>query len=79
VVEARFESSRPVPITREAAWETGQIEARLHRDDATNRDRINSLAGDAVVAGAAAALDATVVTENVDDFQTLGVPVETYG
>ncbi len=78
-IETQFEWLRVVPITREAAWETAAIEARLHRDDATNRDRINSLAGDAVIAGAAAALDATVVTENVDDFQTLGVPVETYG
>jgi len=78
-IEAQFEWVRPVPITREIAWETAQIEARLHRDEDVNRDRINSLAGDAVVAGAAVELDATVVTENVGDFQTLGVPAETYG
>ncbi len=78
-IDAQFEWLRVVPITREAAWETAAIEARLRRDDALNRDRINSLAGDAVVAGAAAALDATVVTENVDDFRTLGVSAEPYG
>jgi predicted nucleic acid-binding protein len=78
-IEAQFEWVRSVPITREIAWETAQIEARLHADEDLNRDRINSLAGDALVAGAAVELDATVVTENVEDFRTLGVPVETYG
>ncbi|WP_136600532.1 PIN domain-containing protein [Salinigranum halophilum] len=43
-----------------------------------NRDRINALAGDAMIAVAAAELDATVVTRNVEDFRTLGVPAETY-
>jgi predicted nucleic acid-binding protein len=43
-----------------------------------NRDRINALAGDAIIAGAAVDLNATVVTRNVEDFRTLGVPVETY-
>jgi predicted nucleic acid-binding protein len=78
-IDAQFEWLRVAPITREAAWETAAIEARLRRDDAPNRDRIDALAGDAVVAGAAAVLDATVVTENVDDFLTLGVSAEPYG
>jgi hypothetical protein len=78
-IETQFEWVRVVPITREIAWETATIEARLHRDDEVNRDRIDSLAGDTIVAGAAAALDATVVTDNVGDFRALGVPAETYG
>ncbi len=78
-IETQFEWVRVVPITRDVAWETAAIEARLHRDDGVNRDRINSLAGDAIIAGAAAALDATVVTNNVEDFRTLDVPTETYG
>jgi predicted nucleic acid-binding protein len=56
-----------------------EIESRPHRDASTNRDRINSLAGDAIVADAAVELDATVVTNDVEDFRALGVPTETYG
>ncbi|WP_318567686.1 hypothetical protein [Salinigranum marinum] len=43
-----------------------------------NRDRIDAVAVNAIIAGAAAELDATVVTRNVEDFRTLDVPVETY-
>jgi predicted nucleic acid-binding protein len=43
-----------------------------------NRDQINALAGDTIIADAAAELDATVVTRNAEDFRTLGVPAETY-
>ena len=74
----QFEWVRVVPITPEIAWETAEIEAELHRAEETNRDRINALAGDALIAGAAAELGATVVTVNVEDFRTLGVPTETY-
>jgi hypothetical protein len=78
-IERQFEWVEVVPITPEIVWETAEIESRLHQDDGVNRDRINSLAGDAIVAGAAVELDATVVTNNVEDFRTLGVPTETYG
>lgn len=78
-IETQFEWVEVVPITTEIAWEIAEIEARLHRDEDVNRDRINSLAGDAVIAGAAVALDATVVTDNAADFRALGVPTETYG
>jgi hypothetical protein len=74
----RFEWVRVVPITPGIAWEIAELEARLHRADDVNRDRINALAGDAILAGAAAELDATVVTRNAEDFRTLGVPAETY-
>ena len=37
-----------------------------------NRDRINALTGDAIVASAASELDATVVTNDVENFWTLG-------
>jgi hypothetical protein len=78
-IERQFEWVEIVPITTGIAWEIAETESRLHRDERTNRDRINSLAGDAIVAGAAVELDATVVTNNVEDFRTLGVPTETYG
>lgn len=76
-IRAQFEWVRAVPITPSIAWATAEIEARLHRDD-VNGDRMNALAGDAIVAGAAVELGATVVSENVEDFRTLGVPVEAY-
>lgn len=77
-IRSQFEWARVVPITPAVAWEAARIEARLHRADGINRDRINSLAGDAIIAGAAADLGATVVTKDVEDFRALGVPAETY-
>jgi hypothetical protein len=77
-IMTQFEWVETVPITPEIAWETAKIEARLHREDGVNRDRIDALVGDAIVAGAAVELDATVVTKTVEDFEPLGVPAETY-
>ena len=77
-IQSQFEWVRVVTITSASAWEIAAIEAQLHREDGVNRDRINSLAGDAIIAGVAVELDATVVTANADDFETLGVPTETY-
>jgi predicted nucleic acid-binding protein len=78
-IRSQFEWVRVVPITPAIAWEIAEIEARLHRADDVNRDQINALAGDAIIAGAASELGATVVTDNVEDFRTLGVPTESYG
>jgi len=77
-IRSQFEWVRVIPITPPIAWETAKIEARLHRAEGTNQDRINALAGDALIAGAAVDLGATVVTENVEDFRALGVPTEPY-
>ena len=77
-IQSQFEWVRVVPITPASAWAIAEIESDLHQADEVNRDRINALAGDAIIAGVAADLDATVVTDNVDDFETLGVPTETY-
>lgn len=77
-IRTQFEWVRMVPITPAIAWETAEIEARLYEDDSINRDRINALAGDAIIAGAAREFDATVVSNDVADFRSLGVPVESY-
>jgi len=77
-IRSQFEWVRVVPTTPAIAWETAEIEARLHRAEGTNQDRSDALAGDALVAGAAVDLGATVVTENAEDFRALGVPAETY-
>ncbi len=78
-IQSQFEWVRVVPVTPASAWEVAEIESDLHQADEVNRDRINALAGDAIIAGVAAELGATVVTDNVDDFETLGVPAERYG
>jgi len=68
-----------LPFDREHALIAGTLEAALHRDETVNRDRINALAGDLLIAAVAKHTGATVVTENIDDFATFsGVAVETY-
>lgn len=77
-IRAQYQWVRIVPISADIAWAAADLEAPLYADEATNQDRINSLAGDVPIAGAVEALGATVVTENVVDFQALGVPVDSY-
>lgn len=79
---ARFKSElgwlQIVPFESGHAIEAANLEAKLHAEDSINQDRINSLGGDLLIAGAAQALDATVVTDNVADFEALDVAVESY-
>jgi predicted nucleic acid-binding protein len=75
---SQFEWLRIVPFRAEHAFVAGQLEAALHRDDEINRDKINALTADVLIAAVADAQGATVVTENTTDFELLGVPVETY-
>jgi predicted nucleic acid-binding protein len=68
-----------IPFQTEHAFLAGQVEAELHRDESANQDKINSLTGDVLIAAVAKETGATVVTENIDDFEFLGdVSVETY-
>ena len=77
-IRSTFDWVRFVPFEREHAVLAGELEAPLHRNDEINQDKINALAGDVLVAAVASEQNATVVTENTDDFDLLGVPVETY-
>ncbi|QPV64943.1 PIN domain-containing protein [Halosimplex litoreum] len=67
-----------LPFKPEDAFAAARIEAALHADETVAQDRINALAGDVLIAGVAENRDATIVTENVDDFEALGVSVEAY-
>jgi predicted nucleic acid-binding protein len=67
-----------LPFETSDAFAAAAIEAELLADEAVDTDRINALAGDILIAGVADRHDATVVTENVDDFEQLGVAVEGY-
>lgn len=74
-----FEWLDIIPFQTEHAFVAGQLEADLHRDESVNQDRINSLAGDVLIAAVATETGATVVTENRDDFEVIDdVSVETY-
>jgi len=66
------------PFGIEDAHHAGAIHARLVEDETVPTDRITALTGDLLIAAAARRRDATVVTENVTDFETLGVPTEEY-
>lgn len=75
----QFEWVRILPFETEDAFAAGRLEARLHEDDDVNRDKVNALAGDVLIAAVAIRLDAPVVTKNVDDFELLdGLSVESY-
>ena len=74
-----FEWVNIMPFQTEHAFLAGQLETELHRDESVNQDKINSLTGDVLIASVAKETEATVVTENKDDFESLGgVSVETY-
>lgn len=62
----------------EDAHIAGAIEARLLEDESIPGDRLNALTGDLFVAAVARRRDATVVTENEEDFRVLQVPTEAY-
>lgn len=76
---SKFEWLSVIPFQTEHAFFAGQLEAELHRTEDLNQDKINSLAGDVLIAAVAKEMEATVVTDNVDDFRIFdGVSVETY-
>lgn len=77
-MRATFDWLEIVPFRPEHAFAAAKLEAPLHADEATNRDEVNSLAADVLVAAVADAADATVVTRNQSDFERLGVDAETY-
>jgi predicted nucleic acid-binding protein len=77
-LEAQFRWVDVVPITKGTAWAAADLEAPLHAAAETNQDKINSVAGDVLIAGAAIEHGATVVSKNVADFEALGASVEPY-
>jgi len=50
----------------------------LHRNDAVNGAKIDSVTGDLLIGAVARERRATVVTRNTDDFDVIGVSTETY-
>ena len=67
-----------VPFRTDHAVAAGEMVAELHADESVNRDYINAVAGDLLIAAVARAMDATVVTNNREDFDRFDVAVEGY-
>jgi len=78
-IRSTFEWTTIIPFQVEHAFIAGKLESQLHRKEGVNQDRINSLAGDLLIAAVAKEANATVVTRNTDDFRIFdGVSVESY-
>ncbi|MFC7114773.1 type II toxin-antitoxin system VapC family toxin [Natronoarchaeum sp. GCM10025703] len=78
-IQSKFEWTTILPFQMEHAVTAGELEAEFHRDETVNQDKINSLAGDLLIAAVAREEGATVVTQNTDDFERFdGVAVESY-
>ena len=67
-----------VPFRTNHAVAAGEMEAELHADESVNREYINAVAGDLLIAAVARTTDATVVTNNREDFDRFDVAVEGY-
>ena len=78
-IHSTFRWTTIIPFHVEHAYAAGKLEAALHQDERINQDKINSLAGDLLIAAVAKETGATVVTKNTDDFNIFDdVSVETY-
>ena len=78
-IHSTFRWTTIIPFQAEHAFAAGKLEAALHQDESINQDKINSLAGDLLIASVAKEVGATVVTQNTDDFEIFdGVSVDTY-
>ena len=67
-----------VPFRTDHAIAAGEMEAELHADESVNREYINAVTGDLLIAAVARTMDATVVTNNREDFERFDVAVEGY-
>lgn len=68
-----------IPFRAEHAFVAGELEAALRQNETINQDKINSLAGDVLIAAVAKETGATVVTRNTNDFELFDdVSVESY-
>ena len=67
-----------VPFRTDHAIAAGEMEAELYADESVNREYIDAVAGDLLIAAVARTLDATVATNDGDDFERFDVAVEGY-
>jgi hypothetical protein len=60
---SRFEWAHVVTVTPASAWAVAELDSRSQQADDPYRDRPNSLAGSAGLAGVAVEIDVTVGTD----------------
>lgn len=78
-ISSTFEWLRIIPFEADHAVAAAKLEAILRQNDSVNQDKINALTGDLLIAAVAKSVDATVVTQNTEDFELFdGVSVESY-
>jgi predicted nucleic acid-binding protein len=77
-LKATFEWVETVPFTADHARVASNFEAELYDSETYTRRQIDDLSADLLIAAVAAERDATVVTNNGDDFESFGVEVEAY-
>lgn len=77
-ITSTFDWADVVSFEPEHAFRAATLEAEMHRDDAVNGAKINSITGDLLIGAVAQERGATVVTRNTDDFDVVGVSTETY-
>ena len=68
-IQSLFDWVPIIPFRGEHAFVAGELETELHRHEGVNQDKINSLAGDLLIAAVAKEIGATVVTRNTEDFE----------
>lgn len=77
-LQATFDWVTVVPFGVEHAFAAAEHETALRRRDDVEGTKLNALAGDLLIAAVAEEEGAAVVTRNVDDFELIGVAVESY-
>lgn len=70
-IRSTFDWVTIVPFEIEHAFLAGELEAELQQDESVNQDKINALAGDLLIAAVAKERNATVVTQNTEDFEMI--------
>ena len=66
------------PFRVDHAVAAGEIEAAPYADESVNRNEVNAVTGDLLIAAVARTMDATVVTNDGEDFERFDVAVEGY-
>ncbi|MFB6253203.1 MAG: type II toxin-antitoxin system VapC family toxin [Halobacteriaceae archaeon] len=78
-LQSTFQWLTIIPFQVTHAFVAAELEAKLHRNENINQDKINAVAGDVLIAAVAKQIDATVVTQNSNDFELFeDVSIETY-
>ena len=78
-IRSVFDWVEVVPFELEHAYLASDLEAAIRAGEELNREGLNAISADLLIASVALDLDAPIVTRNTNDFERFdGVAVETY-